>query len=238
MEIKKSATKNLEKKRGIFFQIGLVASLGFSLLAFQYTTYKTIPIKKEAKVYPIDDQIIPITIVRSAKPLPKPAPPKPITDQIKVVKTIVVTTPDPTPVKPIELPPDIIIANMPPEIIDEDIPLPMVEVMPGFGDCSLLDRASRAKCTEAAIQSFIIDHLEIPRSLRDRGEGGRVFVSFVVDRQGDVTDVKILKGLAGGRDLDKEVVRVVKMLPQFAPGEQMGRKASVRYTIPVNVKIG
>jgi protein TonB len=238
MEIKKSASKNLERKRGLYFQLGLVISLSFSLLAFQYTTHRLIPVKKEAKVYPIDEQIIPITIIRSTKPLPKPAPPKPITDQIKVVKTIAVTTPNPKPIQPIELPPEIIIADIPLEIIDEDIPLPMVQVMPGFGDCSLLDWASRAKCTEAAIQSFIIENLEIPRSLKDRGEGGRVFVSFVVNRQGNVTDVKILKGLAGGKDLDKEVVRVVKLLPQFTPGEQMGRKASVRYTIPVNVRIG
>jgi protein TonB len=238
MEIKKSASKNLERKRGLFFQIGLVASLSLVLVAFQYTTPKLTPIVKKSKTYPIDDELIPIVILKSAKPLPKPAPPKPIIDQIKVVKKIAVVTPEPILPNPIELPPEIIIADMPPEIIDENEIFIRVEVMPALGDCNMLDNDSRAKCTEDAIRAFISENIRIPQSVKDRGESGKVFVSFVVNKQGNVDEVKILRGMAGAKDLDKEVKRVINLLPQFTPGEQTGRKASVRYTIPIDVRIG
>lgn len=238
MEIKKSASKNLERKRGIFFQVGLVTSLSLALVAFKYTTPKLIPEVKNSKVYHIDDDIIPITIIKSAKPLPKPAPPKPITDQIKMVKSIAISTPEPTIVEPVELPPDIIVSSMPPEIIDENEIHINVEVMPGLGDCSLMDNASRVVCTEHAIQAFIRDNIRIPQSVKDHGEGGKVFVSFVVNKKGNVENATILKGISGAKAMDKEVLRVINSLPQFTPGEQMGRKANVRYTIPVNVKLG
>jgi len=237
MEIKKSASKNLERKRGLFFQIGLVASLSLALVAFQYTTPKFTPIVKKSKTYPIDDELIPIVILKSAKPLPKPAPPKPITDQIKVVKTIAEVTPEPILPNPIELPPDIIIAEMPPEIIDENIPLAIVEVMPGMGDCGLLDNASRAKCTEKAISAFISENLKVPPAVKDRGEGGKVFVSFVVNKKGNVENIKILKGI-NSKAMDKEVLRVINLLPQFTPGEQTGRKVNVSYMIPIVVRLG
>lgn len=238
MEIKKSASKNLERKRGLFFQIGLVASLSLALVAFKYTSPKLIPIVKDHRVYELDEDIIPITIMKSAKPLPKPKPPKPITDQMKLVETVAVVSPIDNSPKTVELPPDIIIVTNPPEIIEENEPLTIVEKMPGFGDCSLLDNASRALCTEQAIQAFIIDNIRIPKSVKDRGEGGRVFVSFVVNKQGNVEDVTILKGISGAKAMDKEVMRVINLLPQFSPGEQTGRKAKVRYIIPVNVQLG
>tara|TARA_R110002049_G_scaffold37766_10_gene118270 strand:- start:1550 stop:2266 length:717 start_codon:yes stop_codon:yes gene_type:complete len=238
MEIKKSASKNLERKRGLFFQIGLVASLSFALVAFQYTSPKLIPTVKGQKVYPLDEDIIPITIMKSAKPLPKPAPPKPITNQIKVVKTIAVVSPIDNAPKTIELPPDIIIVTNPPEVIDEDEIRVNVEVMPGLGDCSLLDNNSRAICTEQAIQAFIRDNIRVPQAVKDHGEGGKVFVSFVVNKEGNVEGVTILKGISGAKAMDKEVMRVINLLPQFTPGEQTGRKAKVKYTIPVNVKLG
>lgn len=238
MEIKKSASKNLERKRGMFFQMGLVASLSFALVAFQYTSPKLIPIVKDQKVYPLDEDMIPITIMKSAKPLPKPAPPKPITDQIKVVEKIAVVTPIDDAPRTIELPPDIIIAVNPPEIVDENEIHTILQVMPGLGDCSLLDNASRSVCTENAIQAFIRDNIRIPKSVVDQGNGGKVFVSFVVNKKGNVEDVAILKGIVGAKAMEKEVMRVINLLPQFTPGEQTGRKANVRYTIPVNIQIG
>ncbi|MDB9775945.1 energy transducer TonB [Vicingaceae bacterium] len=238
MEIKKSASKNLERKRGMFFQIGLVTSLSFALVAFQYTSPKLTPKVKDQKVYTIDEDIIPITIMKSAKPLPKPKPPKPLTNQFKVVKTIDVISPVAPVPKTVELPPNIIIATNPPEIIDENEIFVNVELMPGLGECSLLDKTSRALCTEQAIQAFIIDNINIPPSVKDRGEGGKVFVSFVVNKKGNVEDVNILRGLAGAKAMDKEVTRVINLLPQFSPGEQTGRKANVRYIIPINIQIG
>ena len=71
-------------------------------------------------------------------------------------------------------------------------------------------------------------------ALRNQVEG-RVFVSFTVDPQGEVTDVKIVKGLGSG--IDEETIRAIKTLPRFIPGKQNGREVSVSFTVPVTYKI-
>ena len=64
---------------------------------------------------------------------------------------------------------------------------------------------------------------------------GRIFVSFTVNSQGDVSDVKVVKGLGSG--LDEETIRAVKTLPKFIPGKQNGRAVSVSFTVPITFKI-
>jgi protein TonB len=71
-------------------------------------------------------------------------------------------------------------------------------------------------------------------ALRNQVEG-RIFVSFVVNSLGDVSDIKVIKGLGSG--LDEETIRAVKALPRFIPGKQNGRAVSVAYTVPISFKI-
>lgn len=73
-----------------------------------------------------------------------------------------------------------------------------------------------------------------PLALRNQVEG-RIFVSFTVNAQGDVSDVKVVKGLGSG--LDEETIRAVKTLPKFVPGKQNGRSVSVSFTVPITFKI-
>ena len=73
-----------------------------------------------------------------------------------------------------------------------------------------------------------------PLALRNQVEG-RIFVSFTVNAQGDVSDVKVVKGLGSG--LDEETMRAVKTLPKFIPGKQNGRAVSVSFTVPITFKI-
>ncbi len=83
----------------------------------------------------------------------------------------------------------------------------------------------------AAIQKVV----RYPSQALRNGVEGRVFVSFTVDQKGDVTDVKIVKGLGYG--LDEETMRAIKTLPRFIPGKQNGREVSVSFTVPVTYKI-
>ncbi|MBU6120085.1 energy transducer TonB [Hymenobacter siberiensis] len=64
---------------------------------------------------------------------------------------------------------------------------------------------------------------------------GKIYVSFIVNSLGDVSDVKVVKGLGYG--LDEETIRAVKTLPRFTPGKQNGRAVSVAYTVPISFKI-
>ncbi|MDO7886181.1 energy transducer TonB [Hymenobacter cheonanensis] len=86
-----------------------------------------------------------------------------------------------------------------------------------------------------AIVAAIQKNVRYPAvDLRNQVEG-RVFASFTVDENGDISDVKIVKGLSG--TIDAETIRSIKALPKFIPGKQNGRSVKVSFTVPVTYKI-
>ncbi len=88
---------------------------------------------------------------------------------------------------------------------------------------------------QMAIVAAIQKAVRYPSSALRNGVEGKVFVSFVVDPKGEVTDVKIVKGLGSG--LDEETMRAIKTLPRFIPGKQNGREVSVAFTVPITYQI-
>lgn len=88
---------------------------------------------------------------------------------------------------------------------------------------------------EEEMTKFIQQNVVYPELDREMGNEGTVYASFIVTTTGDVKDVKIVKGVSAG--LDKEVIRVVRKMPDWIPGEQGGEKVNVRYTIPVKFTI-
>ena len=101
-----------------------------------------------------------------------------------------------------------------------------VEDMPRFKDC--LD----AQCTQREIMNYISKNTIYPQTARDNFITGRVFVSFVVNKNGEVERVKVLRGV--DQFLDAEAVRVVQSMPKFKPGKQRGKAVNVQYNIPIN----
>ena len=88
---------------------------------------------------------------------------------------------------------------------------------------------------EQALRSYIKNEIKYPPELKDIDIIGKVYVQFVIDEQGNVTNAKVVKGL--NEFLDKEALRVVSGLPKFTPGEQNGKKVRVYYTVPVKFEI-
>lgn len=88
---------------------------------------------------------------------------------------------------------------------------------------------------EEALMDFIGTNIRYPKYAQDHGISGRVFIKFVVMPDGSVTNVEVLKGIGGG--CDEEAVRVVKMMPQWLPGEKDGKKVMVMYTLPINFRL-
>ena len=88
----------------------------------------------------------------------------------------------------------------------------------------------------AAIVAAIQKAAHYPALALANSVEGRVYASFVVNAQGEVTDLKIVKGLGSG--LDEETLRAIGKLPRFIPGKQNGRAVSVQYTVPISYKIG
>ena len=104
---------------------------------------------------------------------------------------------------------------------DEDRPgvYMIVEQMPEFpgGDKSLFQ--------------FIADNTKYPADAKEKGIKGRVFVNFIVEPDGSVSDIRVLRGIGGG--CDEEAVRIVESMPKFKPGMQNGEAVRVSYTVPV-----
>lgn len=88
---------------------------------------------------------------------------------------------------------------------------------------------------QAAIVAAIQKQVKYSRQALSNGVEGKIFASFTVNPQGEVTDVKIVKGLGFG--LDEETLRAIKTLPRFIPGKQNGREVSVSFTVPISYRI-
>ena len=82
-----------------------------------------------------------------------------------------------------------------------------------------------------ALRTFLTRNLNYPRSAASAGVSGRVFVSFVVNTDGSLTDVQVLKGIGFG--CDEEAMRVVQKMPHWRPGKQSGRAVRVKYNLPI-----
>ncbi len=85
------------------------------------------------------------------------------------------------------------------------------------------------------MMEFISSNTQYPQEAKNKGVQGRVLVNFVVDTDGSVTDVDVMKGIGGG--CDEEAVRVVKSMPKWQPGMQRGKAVRVQYLVPVNFKL-
>ena len=118
------------------------------------------------------------------------------------------------------------------EELEDDTPFFSAEYMPGLGPCKdELDKDKRHQCTQMEIIKYVSKNTKYPPIAKDAGIQGTVYVYFVVGKDGNVRDVKILREV--DPRLDKEAKRVVESLPKFEPGRQQGKNVSVQYTIPV-----
>jgi protein TonB len=88
---------------------------------------------------------------------------------------------------------------------------------------------------QAALLKWISDHIKYPAVAEENGIQGRVVATFVVERDGSVTDVKIARSI--DPSLDKEAIRVLKQMPKWIPGKQNGAAVRVKYTVPVTFKL-
>jgi periplasmic protein TonB len=83
---------------------------------------------------------------------------------------------------------------------------------------------------EKALFQYLADNTHYPQMAREVGTDGRVFLQFVVEKDGSITDVKVLRGIGSG--CDEEAMRVIKTMPHWAAGKQNGRPVRVLYNLP------
>ena len=213
MEIKKNKNANLEEKRSLFLQIGFVITLLIILVAFEYRSYeKTAYNLGDLNLEDLEEEIIPITKQEEKPPPPPPPPPEIIEiveDDIEIEEEIEIEDTESDEDEIIEI-----------EEEDDDEFFMVVENMPEFpgGDLGLM--------------KFIQKNVKYPAIAKEYNITGKVYVSFIVDKTGQVTNVKIVRGV--DKNLDAEALRVVKSLPKYKPGKQRGKPVRVMFTIPIN----
>ena len=86
-----------------------------------------------------------------------------------------------------------------------------------------------------ALMKFLGDNIKYPVIAQENGIQGRVITTFVVERDGSITDVQVVRGQ--DPSLDKEAVRVIKTMPKWKPGQQRGKPVRVRFTLPVQFRL-
>ncbi len=86
-----------------------------------------------------------------------------------------------------------------------------------------------------ALFKFLSDNIVYPKLAQDESYSGKVFVQFVIWKDGSVRDVKIIRGVSPS--LDNEAIRVIKMMPNWKPGIQRGKLVNCRFTLPIYFKI-
>lgn len=221
METKKTSQANLENKRSVFLEIGLIAALSVVLIAFEWSKTdiaSDLPLWDNQTTVEVD--VIPITMITETTPPPPPKP-KPA-DLLEIVK-------DDTPVaaNPVdfnsEATPEMQLDLSQLTVKEEREPDPVydwVDEMPEFPGGS------------QALMKYLSNAVRYPYIAQNNDIQGRVYIRFVVDTNGAVTNAEVYRGV--DPSLDKEALRVVESMPDWKPGKKRGRRVKVAYTVPIN----
>lgn len=221
MEAKKTPKADLENKRTFFVQIGLIVALAAMLVAFEWKTYDVKQVEMgERQVEILEEEMVEIT--QQNKPPPPPAPPAQttlihiVTDDVEVEDDLIIDA------EADEL--TVIDTYTPPAVMEEE------EVAEAEIFTVVEESPSYPGGDEARIR-FLQQNIQYPQMARESGIQGTVYVTFVVEKNGAVTDVRVLRGIGGG--CDEEAVRVIKAMPKWNPGKQRGKPVRVQFNMPI-----
>lgn len=228
MKPKKSSKADLEKKKGIFIQIGLIVAMSITLIAFEWTTLpETGEDFSVVSSITFEDEIIATQQEESTPEQPEPEVPE-VAEVLDIVDDDV-AVPDFNFENEVDgnTTIDIKFYDDGPEekIEDDDTPFVRVEEMPLFNGGK----------PEVEFWKYISKNLEYPNIAQENGVGGKVHVQFIVDEKGNVVDAKVLVPIDPA--LDSEALRVVNSSPQWTPGRQRGKAVKVIYTFPIIFKL-
>ncbi len=226
LEVKKSQSANLEQHKSLWLLMGYVLVFAVLFVAFEWTTIEPKEQKKKAKTeaaldIPIDI-MVPFTIPEK-KVVPPPPEAKQIVDILEIVddeaeieESDLVSVEEMGDVVDITDNMNIVVE----EQVEEETVFQVVENQPEFPGGM------------KALMKYLQDNIEYPRVSRDNNSQGRAFIRFVVNTDGSIQGVEVLKS-SGDMYLDKEAVRVVSGMPKWKPGRQSGKAVRVYFTLPV-----
>jgi protein TonB len=229
MEIKKSSKADLEKTKSTGLLMGLVVGLAVLFVGFEWGQ-KDLNISQNEGIADIivEDDIVMTT---QNEPPPPPPPPPPIQEIAEVLNIVeddatidqvdILSSEDNQKDAQVQI-------YAPPAVVEEEEEdsqhiFQVVEKMPEFPG------------GQTAMLSFIQKALKYPVVAAENGIQGRVTCSFVVNKDGTIVDIEVVRGIDAS--LDKEAQRVISTMPKWQPGEQRGKPVRVKYTIPINFRL-
>ena len=226
MDPRKTEKADLESKRSLFTQIGLIVVLAIILLAFEWKQYERQKLELSVRdnVEVIEEVIIQ-TEQEEVKP-PAPTPPPQTTileivdDDVNIDDDLVIDaeSDENTQMEEYVAPPPAAVDVAEEEIVEAEI-FTVVEESPSFPGGE-----------EARIR-FLQENIEYPQMARESGIQGTVYMTFVVEPTGSVSGVRVLRGIGGG--CDEEAIRVIQKMPKWNPGKQRGKPVRVQFTMPI-----
>ncbi len=223
MEAKKTPKADLSKKTGMFLNLGLMISVGLVLFAFEYKSYNDGLLKDLGSIDDDFEELLDIPITEQPPPPPPPVEQpeiKEIPDEVEIEEKIEVNfdvdVQEETVIKEVE------VSEAPVEEKAEEI-FDVVENMP------------TPPGGMEGWNKYLSNNLKYPTQARRMGIEGTVYVVFVVNTDGSIQDVGILRGIGGG--CDEEAMRVVRNAPAWEPGRQRGRPVRVKMRLPIRFKL-
>ena len=225
MEAKKSPKADLEKKKGLYLEIGLVVILALVLLAFNIKNYDEddkIVVQEQAAV--VDEADVEITDPNDPPPPPPEEPEAPqtefeVVDNNEEADDIVVNVEDNANATQEQYVPPAPPANNNEDLDDEILQFAVIEDAPEFPG------------GEAELYKYLGKNIKYPQMARDQNIEGRVFVTFVIEKDGSIANPKVLRDIGGG--CGEEALRVVRSMPKWKPGKQRGKTVRVQFNLPV-----
>ena len=224
MQVKKSEKASLEKDKLVYVLMGLVFVLSLVYVALEWT-------EKEVTKYEVTDTEFlfeeEVEIQQTSQETPPPPPP-PAVQEVEVLNVVEdnVET-ESIEVNTEETEQELVIAapvEAPVEEEEEEVVFVVVESMPEFPG------------GQQALFKYLSENVKYPVIAQENGIQGRVICQFVVNKDGSIVDVEVVRS-GGDPSLDKEAVRVIKSMPKWKPGKQRGKAVRVKYTVPVNFKL-
>lgn len=230
MEVKKSPKADLEKTKGLGVLMGMVVGLAVLFVGFEWGTRDIqVATADEGVADIIAEEEIEITRQENTPP-PPPPPPAPVVtevlnvvdDDVELEQQEIVTSED----SQTEAQTQTFVAPVVEEEEEESAQqiFTVVEEMPDFPDGGL-----------QGLLKFLAKNIKYPVIAQENGIQGRVVCAFVVNKDGSIVDIEVLRGV--DPSLDKEAVRVLGTMPKWKPGKQRGKPVRVKYTVPVMFRL-
>ena len=224
MEAKKTEQADLTKKSTFFFSIGLMVTMSLVVTAFEWKDYDESMVDLMGKSTNTFEETMEVP------PTEQPPPPAPTIQQPQVIEV-----PDEEEIK------DDIKVNLDVEVTDEtkveeivvQAEQPKEETDEIF---TVVEESATPKGGMQAFYKFVGEKIKYPAQARRMGIEGRVFVEFVINKDGSLSDVRSIKGIGAG--CDEEAVRIIQSAPPWNPGKQRGKSVKQRYTLPIIFKLG